>query len=345
MNDMLLINKPGFAVLLTIILLTFTSCIDKKPPKRKGPPIETITAESKLAIPINIDLSALEKSIVADLDHPLAQDKTDRIDVNILATEQISEEELVKELLKPYKPGYWKKVWKTSYRTVRKSYGCWLNPFKWGTCWKDVLEEVKTSVDVWVEPQEAVYRYVSKPTAKLIDKVYKTGGWINYKVFLEDFNLDYINNQLIVKANFKTKLSLDYEQAAVPLGPKIKLKGALTCTLESNTRINANVSITDDIKLSIDIPDDGSIEFTKICFPGEVEAFDMVSYLKPTNYLIMDQLDQLIDAKLTDAIKKELADSESDLDFKKDVKEAIVNISADKEISDKLWLNVNPKRV
>ncbi len=337
-------TKAIFSLLILSYLILLSSCKHKldKPPLISNPANYPALDSSTIHIPVRITAYSVKRAILNSLNNPVASGNTGDIGIKLLATEQISEEELVQELVKPYTPGYWKDVHVESFETVKEAAKCWTKPWKWHKCWKDVTKKVIKTVKVWVEPTEAVYRYVSKPVTKLIDKVYPANAKINYIVHVTDVDLRFSGNQIHTTTYFNVKLSLDYEQAAVPLGPKIKLKGALTCELEAKLELKTSVSINEnkEIKASLD-EDATNLTFTKICVPGAVETFDIVQYLYPSILGSRMILDKVIDKTVNDKIIEAIDKNQSKLTFREQYENISAQIRKPMSIGENLWLCPN----
>jgi len=337
-------NKNIQFLFILTSLIFLNSCNHKidKPPLASDPATYPVLDSSMIHIPISITAYSVKRSILNSLDNPIASGNTGEIGIKLLATEQISEEELIKELVKPYTPGYWKDVAVETFETVKESVSCALTIWKWGTCWEDVTKKVLKTVRVYVEPAEAVYRYVSKPATKLIDKVYPVNAKINYTAYVTDIDLLFSGNNANTTTYFKIKLSLDYEQAAVPLGSKIKLKGVLTCELEAKLELKASISVNKnkEIKWSVD---EGAtnLTFTKICVPGAVETFDIVQYLNP--YLLGSRIavGKIIDKTVNDKIIEAIDKSQSKLTFREQYESLSTQIRKPINMGENLWLSPN----
>lgn len=344
LTEMTMKNTIINYLLILLSFITLSSCNPKikKPPLVSNPATYPVLNSSTIEIPISINAYSVKRAILNSLDNPIAKGNTGEIGIKLLATEQITEEELVQELVKPYTPGYWKDVTVETYETIKESFGCWLTPWKWGTCWKNVTKKVFKTVKVWVEPTEAVYRYVSKPVTNLIDKVYPIHGKINYTAYVTDVDLHFNGNHVNTTTYVKIKLSLDYEQAAVPLGPKIKLKGALNCELEAKLDLKAAISVNENkvIKCSID-EDATNLTFTKICVPGAVETFDIVQYLKPSLLGSRIVLGKIIDKTVNDKIIEAIDKTQDKLTFKDQYDDLSKQLRKPINIGEHLWLSPN----
>ncbi len=325
--------------ILTLALLLIACPNIKQPPLRVNPPTIPTIQNSRISLPIEVEISKIQQALWRNINNPVASGKTDEIDIKILATEKITERQLIKVLVKPAQPGYWVTKFKTVQKTVKKAFKCWLNPFNLGNCYKDVLELVKVPYQFWIEPVAAIYKYVSQDITQLIDKAFDISGWVNYKVYIENIDLNIINNDIITKSQIKVDISLDYKQNAFPFGPDIKIKGALTCTIRAEIGINGKVQLGENANLIVDIPENGgTINFTKICIPSAVEAFDLVAKLNPAMNLLKKKLGNILDEKLTEKINEAINENSDNLQFKDEITQSVQKISSPQLISENIWI-------
>ena len=337
-------NQNILFLFILACLIPLSACKRKivKPPFESNPATYPVLDTSTIQIPINITAYSVKRAILNSLENPVANGNTGDIGIKLLATEQITEEELIKELVKPYTPGYWKDVTVETYETVKESFKCALSPWEWGKCWKNVTKKVFKTIKVWIEPTEAVYRYVSTPVTKLIDKVYPVNAKINYKVHVTDVDLQFSGNNVNTTAYFKVNLSFDYEQATVPLGPKIKLKGPLTCELEAKLDLKSAISINQNKEIKCTLNEQATnLTFTKVCVPGAVETFDIVQYLNANLLGSRILLGKLIDKTVNDKIIEAIDKNESKLSFKEQYNTLTAQLRKPINIGENLWLTPN----
>lgn len=300
---------------------------------------------SVIVVPINSSFSSLSRMIKDEIQNPLAKGKTPEIDIKLLASESITIPELVKELVSPFTPGYYKTIWKEGTRKIKKAYRCFLS-FRWDKCYKDILETFTYPVQVWVEPVEAVYRYVSKPITNLIDKMYDVGAWINYTVNMKDFEIKPAGQDFEVITTIKTDLSIDYKQPVtpIPFGPTLKLKGVLTCGIENKCTFKINVSLNPDLSLKITLKDDGTeIDFTKICNSElAVKGLNIYQYINPQYLASKEVLKRVLESSINKAINKAISEA-GDINIVKDaVHEYLARMQQVFPVANKTWFQPNP---
>ncbi|MBL7747110.1 MAG: DUF4403 family protein [Chitinophagaceae bacterium] len=301
---------------------------------------------STIVVPVNSSFTSLSRMIRDEIQNPLAKGKTPEIDIKLLATESITTEELVRELVKPFTPGYYKTIWKEGTRKIKKGFSCLINPLKWGTCYKDIIETFTYPVQVWVDPVEAVYRYVSKPITNLVDKMYDVGAWINYTVKMKDFEIKPDGQDMEIITTIRTDLSIDYKQPVtpIPFGPKLKLKGVLTCGIENKCTFKINVSLNPDLSLKITLKDDGTeIDFTKICNSElAVKGLNIYQYINPQYLASKEVLKRVLESSINKAINKAISEA-GEINIVKDaVHENLARMQQVFPVAHKTWFQPNP---
>ena len=331
-------NKAYIVLIASSFLF---SCRITPPPKIITPSSNIEVPESNISLPLRISSNELVHALYSEIENPVVDDTSGELDVTLLATEQITTDQLVETLISPYKPGYWEEGFKETTRTVKRAFKCLLSPWDWGDCYKDVVETVLVPYKFYVEPVEAVYAYVSQPVTELIDLVYPITGWINYRVDLTSLDVSFSGNQLEAIGHFDINLQLDYQQPAIPFGPNIKIKGLLNGDAKALVRLKADISILENAQLQIDIVDDAEIEFTEVFIPSAVEALDVASILSPSILGWKALLGELVNGKLTDLINEELEDEEESLNFYDDIQSIALKSAEGIVLDDNIWLVPN----
>jgi hypothetical protein len=328
----------------TSIIFIFSACRFNVPKPALVIDPEPEQTTSTIIVPVTSSFNSLSRMIRDEIKNPLAKGVTPELDIKLLATESISTEELVKELVTPFTPGHYITIWKEGTRKVQKAVGCWLTPWKWGTCWKDIVEVFTYPVEVWVEPIEAVYRYVSKTVTNWLDKAYDVGAWINYDVQLKDFQLKPAGQDLEVVAKINTDLSVDYKQPVtpIPFGPTLKLKGILKCSIETQATFKINISINPDLSIKITLIDDGTeIDFTKICNDLAVKGLNIYQYINPQFLASKLVLKKVLEKSINKAINKQLADNGDILLLKDAVAANVSKLQSTVAIAPDIWFVPN----
>ena len=335
--------RKKFLATISIILI-FSACQFNVEKPKLAFDAEPEQATSTIIVPVTSSFNSLSRMIRDEIKNPLAKGVTPELDIKLLATEAITTEELVRELVTPFTPGHYITVWKEGSRKVKKAYRCLLKPWKWGKCWRDVFEAFTYPVQVWVEPVEAVYRYVSSPLTQWLDKMYDVGAWINYDVQLKDFEIKPAGQDLEVTAKIKTNLAIDYKQPAtpIPFGPTLKLKGVLKCSIETEATFKISVSINPDLSLKITLIDDGTeIDFTKICNDLAVQGLNIYQYINPQFLASKLVFKKLLEKSVNNAINKQLSDN-GDITLLKDaVAENVSKLQSTIPIANNIWFIPN----
>lgn len=337
-------KKIFLYVFLSALFIASCKFSVEKPPLIPDP--EPDQPVSSIVVSVNSSFNSLSRMIRDEIKNPLANGKTPEIDIKLLATESITEEELVRELVKPFTPGHYITIWKEGSRKVSKGVRCALSPWEWGTCYKDIIEVFTYPVQVWVEPAEAVYRYVSKPITNLIDKLYDVGAWINYDVNMKDFEIKPSGQDFEIVTIIKTDLVIEYKQPAtpIPFGPTLKLKGILNCSIENKCTFKVNISINPDLTLKITLIDDGTeIDFTKICNSSlAVKGLNIYQYINPYYLASKVVLKKVLEKSINNAINKGISDAGEITVVKDAINETLAKLQLSFPVSKNTWFQPNP---
>ncbi len=339
-------RKTTAAVSLSLVV--FSGCLPKGPkgPPRRLPPANMVAAVSTISVPIEVSTKAVESAVKQELPNPLASGRSERLSINLLAGEKLSTKETIQMLVSPAKPGTWKNVTERVKQNVKRTYKCLLKPWKWGDCVKTVVEWATVTKRIWVPPVAAVYRMVSRPVTKLLDRVYKVGGWVNYRAELRDFSLAVSGQKLSVGIKVRTKVSVDYEQAAVPLGPTIKLKGGLNGWVDSELRVGGELKLGPEGAVSFSLDEDKT-EFKIIgsSIPGAVQRLNIASYTGIDRLATRILLSKLITKQLNEIVGKQIDRATGKLDLKKRLKTVGESLYGVYQLGDNIWLKAAPEKV
>ncbi|MFA6087568.1 DUF4403 family protein [Mucilaginibacter sp.] len=334
--------KKSYLLLIVVVFMASCSYKIAKPTRSSNTAAYPKLDSSVIQASVYLAAHDVRREVFNQIHNPVAQGSSGKINIKLLATEQITAEEMVRSLLKPYEPGYWKDVMVEVSETVKESFKCWTTPWKWHKCWKNVIKKAWKATKVWIEPQVAVYGYVSQPITKFIDKVYPTSGEVKYNADITNIDIRFDDNVVKTTTYIKVHISVDYEQATVPLGPSIKLKGVLSCDVEAKIDVNGKLSINNNKQFNFDlIEGDTKLEFTKICIPGAVEALNIQAILNPKLFILKEvlskQVHKIINEKLSEAIKK----GSENLSFKEQYDQLTMTIQKPMAVSEKVWLVSN----
>lgn len=338
-----------------LFLLTLTlglySCktIKVTPPPRLDfdAPIRTPNY-SMVKINSSISQNDVINSIRSQVKNPIVNEDPINVIATISATEKITEKELVKKIITPYKPGYWLKVSKKVYKTVRESYSCLLKPWKWGKCWKNVLKAVWETTEVWIEPQAEVFQWVAVEVINQYQKLFKTEVRIHYPTDLIDVKLNFTGSNFELNTVFRTNLKFDYEQAVIPLGPTLSLNSVIKAPVDSYVKVKGNISIIEPGKIKIDI-DKNATTFRFGGFSPDlpiIEGQDLDKLLFPVlANIIKPQIENMAEEAISDAFIDAIDDNDDKLNFRNEINDFSRSIGQPTEIADNIWLNINPRKV
>jgi hypothetical protein len=332
----------GMLTLIATVYFIWFRPNNDKPPREIMPSNLPELQTSRIAMPVYVSTNDIERAIRQEINSPTISGVTPEIDAKLLGTEAITADDLVKELVSPYVPGHWIEGVREEWRSVREGYSCLLNPLKWGTCWRDVLKPFYVPFRQWVEPQAAVYRFVSKPVTKFLDKIYDVGVWINYKVYVEDLKTTFSGDAVTFDVSTSTDLVFDYKQPIFPATVSFKVKGLTSCNLKNNIKITVKFSLDNDINLNVTVDSDNtSLDFTKACVPLAVEGIDLMSYINPHFLGAKIAIGKAIEKAFVKALNKKLGDYNSDLSFKARIKNALELFNQSRKIDNNIWLLPN----
>ena len=344
------LSKIPFAILL-FVTLSITGCatIDVTAPARVSfdQPIQNQNL-SKVLIKNSVSTKDVNDLLRSQIQNPVLDGEFDVVGT-ITAIETVTDKELVKLVITPYTPGYWKSVTKKTYRTVRESFSCALKPWRWGTCWRDVTKAVWSTTKVYVEPQLEVAKWVVRSVVKVFNRVFKTNIIVRYPTDLTKIDVRFIGNRFEVKTEFRTNLKFDYNQAIIPLGPTLELKSLLKAPVRSQVVVAGDMIIEEPGRISVRI-DSESSEFK---FLGDIspdlpvlEGEDLDRLLFP---VLKNVLQPLIEKHASKAVYKaiteELDQNADDLNFREQINDLSSSIGEPKRLAENIWLNVRPKRI
>ncbi len=299
---------------------------------------------------IKINASVAESDIVRlmkeNIKNPVVPDNDPIvINANILTEHSITTEELLEEIIKPYRPGYYKEVSTKAYRTVRKSFSCALSPWKWGTCWKDVVEAVWVTTKVWVEPQLKESKWITVKALKWFDKIYKTECKIHYPTYLDDLALTFNKNEFELTVKIRTDIKFDYQENLIPFGPSVKMKSVLEKEIYSAITVRGAITVASPGKLIVTI-DKGATKFNLGTLPplfpgldgGNLESLLRFRFESPLKIL----LETLAEKTINKAILEAIENNQDKLNFREKINQIVMYIGEPKPLAENIWLNIKP---
>jgi hypothetical protein len=345
------IYKYKFLLLISIASL-FGSCCSIKVPQPAKVPDQTNTnapEPSYLGVEACISNADFIKAVKENVNNPIVKDdKPVKVVAEILATKDVTFNEIISVLVKPFEPGYWKDVATRTWVTVREAVGCWLRPWKWGTCWENVTKEVWTTTKVYVDPVAAVYELQTVAVLKIVNEVYKPEITIHYPTYLDDIKISFKGNKYMITGYTNTNLKLDLESKVIPLTPEVKIKSLLALDVNCEVVIEGDITITNDKKIVLSpgvstfdiktpmdkLPTIGGKEFSKYLFTD-------LALASITEKLV----EQIGKKSLQKSLDKMLEQNTDKLNFAEQIDYATQAMSVSKELSAEIWLNLKPLEI
>lgn len=337
------------ASFLSLFLLC--GCDPQKPAETtSNQPVVTVE-KSSIIVPISVQTAQLVAALNQKFDSaPVLQGKTPELSAKLLVDEPITVEKAVQVLVTPAVPASCvvKQVPRTVINHVRvgvESFGCALTPWRWGTCTRDVFNDVTSTVyDDMREctaEQAAVFKTVMQSVVELHDALFPTSVVINYEGWVHDITINVVENMIQLDARFRFKASADYNQGA--LGASVKVKGALSCTVDISLRVSSKITIGADGIVDVDVSD-FSLDPKQFCIPGAVELANLATTLDPEVQKIRLLYQPLIKKELVKLINKEIAkQTEDDRDLKNQIAKASAEFMEPKPIGNSAWIQIRPE--
>lgn len=343
-------SSHGYWVLFCCALLSASCCgikIDK--PKKVEDPIDNATpAPSYINVSACVTKTDFLRAVKENIQNPIVKDDNPvKAVAAILATQDITVEEFIKVITRPYQPGYWKDVAVKTYQTIKVAFGCWLNPFKWGKCWKDVVKEVWTTTQVWVEPVAEFWVWQSVAVTKVINLLFEPEVTIHYPTYLDDIDITFTGNKYKIIGYTTTDVKLDVQSKVIPLTPDIKIKSLLNLDVRCEVIIEGEINITDgkqivmtgatglNIKTPMDkLPKIGGKDFHQYLF------LDLA--LQKTIEKLVEDLGK---KALQKALDKLIEKNQQNLNFAKQIDHVTQAMSGSKQLGDSIWLNLKPLEI
>lgn len=293
---------------------------------------------STINIPVTIKSSDVRNEVVKVLENKEFHWKSGRLGANLLLSESKEIPTVVRVLVTPFKPGYWKRVPRKKKKKIKK--WCGFFPVICGSNWVTYTVYEK----VWVPATQAVYKNVVRPVVKVFDKLYKVGAWVSADYRLTGVDIKFKGNKAIIKATTDIDLSVDYQRNIVPLGPKLKIRGVKAGKLKAEFKVVSDIDVLSDGKLVI--KSNGSVENLDYHSKFLPTAFAGINYLNligPHTKMISKKINK----EVVDLINKEaLKDSYiTRLDLKPQLLKAASKISEPRKLAEEVWLINHVNRI
>jgi hypothetical protein len=334
-----------------ISLFLLCGCDPQKPPETTASQPVVTVEKSSLIVPIAVHTAQLVAALNQKFNSaPVLQGKTPELGAKLLVDEPITVEKAVQVLVSEAIPGSCviKQVPRTVYDHVKvgvESFRCLLTPWKWGNCTRDVFNDVARTVydDVkeCVEAKAAVFKTEMQSVVEFHEALFPTSVVINYEGWAHDVAINVAGNMIQLSAGFKFKASADYNQGA--LGASVKVKGALTCTVDVGLQVLSKMTIGGDGIVDVDVSD-FSLDPKQFCVPGAVEMTNLATILDPEVQKIRLLYQPLIKKELIKLINKEIAkQTEDDRDLKNQIAKASAEFKEPRPIGESAWIQIRPE--
>lgn len=342
------------AAVLAVILMSigFNSCCTLKtarPAEVTDNPGAPLQDPSYLVVRSCVSKDDFLLAVKDNIQNPIVPDnKPLKVVAEILATEDITFNSLVQVLVSPFVPGHWETVLVKTYQTVRETFGCFIQPWKWGSCWRDVIKEVWVTTQKWVEPQVALYEWQTVAVTKILDRVYSPEATIHYPTYLDDIKIDFNGNKFTIVGYTTTSVKIDVESKLLPLTPEIKLKSVLSVDVQCEITIEGEITITNDKKLVVT----ANVRPVNIRTP--LDKLPKIGGKYFAQYLFTDiGLAKICEKFVEDVSSKSLQNvagrllekNNPKLDFTAKIDYIVQTLGAPRELSKNIWLNINPTEV
>ena len=204
---------------------------------------------------------------------------------------------------------------------------------------KQLIKEYKNTRSNWLKPIESSYKYVSKDITHFIDKTFKTGVWVQHKVYLKDLQILFEGSKVRIFTSYSVDISVDYEQSAIPRGEAIKIKGPLNGTVEANIQLLGTISIDEKAQLHIQASqDDTKVEFTKIALPSAVNLLDILKVTNTEKFLTKKLLEEPINKYIFHQVQEKISKKQLDIQLAQRIQKLVQEHSQPLSLSKDLWL-------
>lgn len=330
--------KKFLITLVVCLIFLIQGCFNTEAPERKVNASQLEQRISNINIPMTIKASDVRNEVVKFLINKNFSWKSSKLSASLLASESHEVPEILRVLVEPVKPGFWKKIPIRKNKTVRVC-AIIFTLF----CGTNVVA-VTTYEKVWVPATKAVYKNVVRPVVKVFDKIYRVGAWVKADASFTGLDIKFVNNQAIVKVNTDIKLSVDYERNLIPLGPHIKIKGIPTGTLKAELVSVSDVNILPDGRIELSTrPRLEKIGYHSKILPSSFSGIDFLSLINPQIIIFNKKIKKEILDRINDKVFSDGYISRFNLND--DIHKMAEKISEPNKIGENLWLNNDVKEI
>ena len=204
---------------------------------------------------------------------------------------------------------------------------------------KQLYKKYEDTPTRWFNPIEASYKYISKDIAQAVNKTFKTGMWVNHKIYLKDLKIFFDGSQVHISTSYKVDISIDYEQALLPSTNPYIVKGLVNGVLEANINVVGNISIAKDAQLHIKaLKNSTKVKFTKIELPSNVNLLKILKLTKLEDVLSKRLLEEPTSRYIFQQLQKQIAKKQVDIQLAHRIQKLVYENSFALSLSKDLWL-------
>lgn len=316
---------------IALYALFFTSCSSENNQSIKKPPLQEpkytyVQQNSVIQIPITIDTAEIKKAILSEIKNPISTGSTDKVKVDIFASDKISKKEFIDILEERTRSGYYT----DKYKEIKN----------------DFSKIITEPFNLWTKPAEAAYKYKSEDIADFLEKNFKAGAWVTHKIYLKDLNIFFEGSTVKIFTSYKIDISLNYEQNLLPKKELAELKGLLTGSIEADISLKGQILIDDNAQIKIKAyEDETKLEFTKIELPTSIDALDILEITQTESFLTKRILEEPINKYTFYQIQKQISKKQVDIQLAKKIQNLVSANSIPVELSKDLWLVPQPSKI
>jgi len=244
---------------------------------------------------------------------------TDKVKVDIFASDKISKKEFIDVLEERTRSGYYT----DKYKEIKN----------------DLSKIITEPFNLWTKPAEAAYKYKSEDIADFLEKNFKAGAWVQHKIYLKDLNMFFEGSTVRIFTSYRIDISLNYEQNLLPQKELVELKGLLTGSIEADISLMGQILIDDNAQIKIKAyEDETKVEFTKIVLPSSIDALDILEITQTEDFLTKRILEEPINKYTFYQIQKQISKKQVDIQLAQKIQKLVSKNSIPLELSKDLWL-------
>lgn len=324
------------------------------PPPHSETAAPTPYSGSTISMSIGVDVTNVRDKLITELKaRPLVEGNSPDLSIRLLAEEKSIFDEPQKIVDVPYKAAFCQieKVSKQVEKMTKvvETYGCWLNPLKWGQCSRDVLKPVIETV--WEDvnkcyPEQLEVAHTAFTTIeRMTPRVFDTSAVLNYRADVESLSLAIQGDRIKISATVNAPVSADIKQNL--LVGNVTAKGALSCTSTFDVGAQATVSLIskgDEIGVAANL-NSIDLDVNKFCVPGAVELTQAWSLSTPQNIAVSQFIKSTIQKAIFDSVHDAIAKQADGLTIGQELGRAAAALGGVHPLGSEVWLKVMPSKV